>query len=344
MRLFATERRRYGDHTAIIATPDRVLDDHELHKELAHCIETSANGALDVSLVLTHNDVSHNLLQDAQNVFTNHGQSIATNLDEINRILAETDSAPFPVLRQRLEDAKNRINSIETAEHDKTSWNIEINVEEVRAHRYHKFIWQLATRAVIKARNERIRDDLATRFTDENGNKVGIFFTSPMLYQHHLKGAADQYCIFTPEETELPKLRGVLRILNNDNRLLELQRHVEQEAMQLVHQIHKLCLPHGNEDGPTSSVHSLLKPALIRPIRKLSDTVRDRLAASIDNGHLFPLITDERRALLKTLSSTVISWSINQNTNSVVHFNTYKKVCQLGGYFHQTARATKNNS
>jgi hypothetical protein len=58
MRLFATERRRYGDHTAVITTPDRILEDYELHKELAHCIDTSINGALDVSLVLTHNDVS----------------------------------------------------------------------------------------------------------------------------------------------------------------------------------------------------------------------------------------------------------------------------------------------
>jgi hypothetical protein len=275
---------------------------------------------------------------------TDHGQSIATNSDEINRVLAETDTAPFPVLRRRLEDAEARINSIENDEDNKTLKNGEVNVDEVRASRYYDFIWRLATRAIIKARNQKIRDGLANRITDVDGNSIRIFFTSPKLYQHHMKGTTDQHCIFTPEETELPMLRDMLRTLNNENRLLELQRYVEQEARQLVHQIHKLSLSHSDEDETTSSVHDLVTSRLVAPIVELAKTLNGRLAASIDKEHLFPLVQDERRALLKTLASTATSWSINQNTNNVVHFNTYKKVCHLGGFFIQTARATKNNS
>jgi hypothetical protein len=80
------------------------------------------------------------------------------------------------------------------------------------------------------------------------------------------------------------------------------------------------------------------------PIQRLSKTLEDRLVVSIDKEHIFPVVQDERRALIRTLSSTATSWTINQNTNNVVHFNTYKKVCDQGGFFNQTARVTKNNS
>jgi hypothetical protein len=58
MKTRAAQQSRYGPYQIVVTKPDRVENDQALHSKLEHCVQTIAGGAKNVSLVVTHNDVS----------------------------------------------------------------------------------------------------------------------------------------------------------------------------------------------------------------------------------------------------------------------------------------------
>jgi hypothetical protein len=57
MKMRATQQSRYSPYQIVVTKPDRVENDQALHSELEHCVQTTAGGAKNVNLVVTHNDV-----------------------------------------------------------------------------------------------------------------------------------------------------------------------------------------------------------------------------------------------------------------------------------------------
>jgi hypothetical protein len=149
--------------------------------------------------------------------YADHTQDAAADDAFIETTITALNSAPFPELKRRMDEAEERRHRIKKEKQGKTRTLGHVDKQEVLAETYLAYIRRLGGRAAIAVRNNSIRDAFLPKLSDAHGNSGKIFFTCAPLYEDHLNGSAAEWCTFTARETGIPELQATMRNLSTSD-------------------------------------------------------------------------------------------------------------------------------